>query len=301
MAPQPTRPPSPLFEENTERSIAEIPINAGPHSNLFYYDPVPGDMTAVYAAGPDIENPSFFDQFHRIMFDQEGKIYAWDLGLAAKEAPEAVNEIADVADPMWDASESVMLFHNPDSAYLFVRFDQPAPPPDARSGVWLQGQVLGFPKIAAVGSRHGGIVDANLDDAATEVAFITGDGGLYIYGIRAGTLYQATAVNQVGDGRVEEMALCPAGSQVAFRSGSHLFLYFLQSNVIDPLPFANAADDAIYAHAPHWITNQEFWVLLDLPDGRTLFARYNWLTETVRAAFFFNTALGAGFQTTTSR
>ena len=356
----PSQPPSPLFKENTELSIGEIPINAGPRSNLFYYDPRLGDMIAVYAAGPDVENPSFFDNFRRLMFDQDGKIYAWDLALDAKEAPEAVDQIPDVADPVWNASGSVMVFHNPANAYLFVRFDQPAmldritaaartadtalaasrsiatpspsvagatkaggartsssvgtspaatpaakpasfptaaPPTDASSGVWLQGQVFGFPKIAAVGALHGGIADAHIDSAATEVAFITGDGGLYLYGILAGTLYQATAANRVGDGRVEEMALCPAGSPIAFRSGGHLFLYFLQSGSIDPMPYANAVDSAVRAYSPLWVTNQEFWYLLDLPDGRTLFARYNWLTETVRTAFFFNVVLGGGFQT----
>ncbi|MBU6427488.1 MAG: hypothetical protein KGR26_00615 [Cyanobacteria bacterium REEB65] len=346
---------SPLFTEDQEASSSKIPISAGPQSDLFYYDPVLVDLFAIPGAGHDIENPSFFDGDRRIVFDQDGEIYAWDRYLDTREALQAVNQIPDVSDPGWDASASVMVFHNPSSAYLFARFDEAglvarlasaseptraseppasassstgasavatasprpsaAPPPQpsappavpspplpaaAFSNVWLQGVVVGLAKIAAVGSRHGGIADANIDNNDIEVAFITGDGGLYLYWLSTGSLEQVTIANSVGDGHVEEMALSPAGDLVVFRSGDHLYLYRLLAETIDPLPYANLAYNAIRAHTPLWITNREFYYRLDLPGGRMLFARYNWLTETVRAAFFFNAVLGVGFQAISS-
>ncbi len=300
-----------VFIFENEASSSKFPIATGPDRNLFYFDPALREMVAIPGAGAGIANPTFIDDDRRIIFDQVGEIWAWDRLLEAKVAFQGVNLIPNVADPGFDAKGRLMVFHNPQSVYLWTRLDlnnlpgpsaeasssaesAPAPPANVYSGMNFLGQVVSLAKVESVAVTHGGIVDGNIDGDAKLIAFVTGDGLLWVYWLRTGALQALTQANSVGTGRVISLSLNVSGSPIVFGSGDRLYLYHLATGQIDPMPFGNLAYNAMRARDPFWMSSREFYYHLDLVDGRDLFARYAWLSETVRAAFFFNNVFGEG-------
>ncbi len=282
---------------------------------LFYWDPPSIDVYPIPAVGAGVFNVALIDDDRRVVFDQAGSCWAWDLASEMKfRIPTAVSPCID---PSFSADANLMLFHDARGVYLWFREDWPfatgsiafstasmvvatasgTTSADVAEG-WKPslptGSTVELTKFGPIAADHGGILDANLDGAARTVIAVTGDGLLWQYLIREDRFRILADLRAVGDGVVTSIYLDPSGTHLTFASGPRLFLYHLDSRLLDPIPYANNAYDAVAATAPVWISSDEFHYLATDAAGRLHLLRYHWRSELVRTATILGGIFASG-------
>ncbi len=256
------------------------------HFQLFVWDPAASDSYAVPGAGDDVFMPMHFAR-NRIVFVRDTKIFYYDLTAEIVGTFNDVNELGVLRHPSISDDGRVLGFH--------VHAEEP----DERVALWIDGALADPAKVNAVGAAHRGTHMFTIGCDGKFAAFSTIDNGLYLYDIVNPAVYEIPEARLAGNAgeQMEHIALSQDGTQVAFAKGDRLYRFDRTANLIDPLPYLNAAFDAERVQSPMFMCgdNAHLYAEAVLGERRTRIVVYNWITETLGTLTLLNSVLGDGF------
>ncbi len=152
---------------------------------------------------------------------------------------------------------------------------------------WYLAKPRFLSKINALAVRHGGLTSINVDGANTAVVFTTTDGGLYLYTPLAPQVVALLPNAAISDNfHAAFAAIDPVwGRFVVWHDTARrgLFTLDLWTGLVDSMPYANLALDAVNVQAPAFVESDPYHVFfaVELADGTFRILCYNLVTEQV--------------------
>jgi hypothetical protein len=265
------------------------------HFKLFVYDRTIGDNYALVGAGEDIQNPTLFSQ-SRIVYERDfrgkGQIAFYDAVAELNVYFNDVNGLGSVRRPSitYDGTAMVFLLEQRREAFR------------GRAMIWINGVVADLAKVNAVGDLHGGITWIRISCDGRWATFTTADGGLFVYDVINPMAHQIVDARAVGNGHASHPAISPDGTQIAWADSSgFVYRYDRINNLVDPMPFLNAAFNADFVTDPLFLCYDNAHIYAELktqgPKENCVWrvVEYNWITETVAGLTILNNVLGEGY------
>ncbi|MBU6428913.1 MAG: PD40 domain-containing protein, partial [Cyanobacteria bacterium REEB65] len=251
---------------------------------------------AVPGAGVGIQNPQIFDGGDRVVFNRvDGTIWFYDL------LTELLVQFNDVnANGMFVIRPSI----TQDGTVMTYVGVPGWTWSQGIAFIWINGVVAALSKVNAVGLLHGGITWIRISANGRWAVFTTGDGCLFTYDVVNPVVYQVTDAN-VAACFAMDPDISPDGSQIVWTGigpdGSlKIFRYDRVAQLVDPMPFANLAMDAVDAFDPRFLGPDGSWIVYDVFTqshyGGLRVLGYNWITEFVRTFTILNSVQGTGNQ-----
>ncbi len=271
------------------------PFNLTGFSGLFVYDDMLKDNYALPGAGLGVRNPEIFDNGTKVLFDRvDGTIWFYDV---LAELNVQFNDTNTLGVPVIRPS-----INEPGTIMTFIA----APGLAFNRGyamIWMNGVVAELAKVNAVGALRGGISWIRISGNGTWAVFTTGDGGLFLYDVVNPMVFEITDARVAGAFSTHP-DISFDGSQVVWTGidagdGSlKMFRYDRLAQLVDPMPFANLAMNAVDVFDPEFLTPDGTWIVYDAfigsRDGGFRVLAYNWLTEAVRTLTILNNVIGDG-------
>ncbi|MBM3270528.1 MAG: hypothetical protein FJZ01_23080 [Candidatus Sericytochromatia bacterium] len=271
------------------------PFSLTGFAGLFVYDDMLKDNYALPGAGLGVRNPEIFDNGTKVLFDRiDGTIWFYDVLAELNVQFNDTNTLGvPVIRPSINETGTIMTFVAV-PAFVYNR---------GIAMIWMNGVVAEISKVNAVGALRGGISWIRVSGNGTWATFTTGDGGLFVYDVFNPTVYEVLDARVAG-GFATHPDISFDGSQVVWTGidpgdGTlKIFRYDRIGGLVDPMPFANVAMNAIDTFDPEFLTPDGTWFVygafIGSRDGGFRVLAYNWLTEAVRTLTILNNVIGDG-------